>query len=246
MIRTILIEDEGKQRKYITRLVKDYFPQLTLVGQADSIQSGLKIIQELSPDLILLGSRFRDGLGFSVLRAIKDNAYKTIFFAASEDYALKALRFNVLDYILKPVTKEKLMEVINKVDARIINDLNHRISNLHARLADRSNKRIMLRTSDKLHLIAFHDIIRCEAQRNYSTFHLSSGKKITVCSPLKDYEDLLLKNGFFRIHKSHIVNLDFVETYLRADGGQIRLSEGTMLPVSDRKKASLLKIFSSI
>ncbi|MEE4256559.1 MAG: LytTR family DNA-binding domain-containing protein [Bacteroidales bacterium] len=246
MIRTILIEEEHKQRKFITRLVRDYFPQLVLVGKTNSIQSGLKIIDELSPDLILLGVIFNDGLGVSALRAIKNYAYKTIYLAASEEHAIRALRFHVLDYIIKPVTKEKLMEVINKLDARIIRELNHRLSDLYARHSGGRKKRLLLNTSDKLHLIAHHDIIRCEANRNYSNFYLTNGKKITVCSPLKDYEDLLKNHGFFRIHKSHIVNIDFIDTYFRLDGGHVLLSEGTRLPVADRKKASLLKLFKSI
>jgi len=246
MIRTILIGDEDKQRKFITGLVRDYFPQLSLVGHAAGIHSGLNIIYELSPDLILLDSRFKGRIDFSILRAIKNNAYKTIFFADSEDDAIQALRFNVLDYILKPVTKEKLMEVISKVDAHIIRELDHRLSTVHQNLLSIRKRRMVLHTSDKFHLIPFHDIIRCEANRNYSNFYLCSGRKITVCAPLKDYEKQLEEQGFFRIHKSHIVNLDFIETYTRSDGGQVQLSEGTILPVADRKKASLLKLFKSI
>jgi len=246
MILTILIEKESKQRKFITRLVKENFPQLSLVDTAHSIHSGLKIIDELSPDLILIGNPSGDECGFSVLRAIKNNAHKTIYFAVSEEDAIQALRFNVLDFIIKPVTKEKLMEVVNKLNARIINELNHRLSDLHGRLPGGRKKRLLLNTSDRLHMIPFHDIIRCEANRNYSNFHLTNGKKIMVCSPLKDYDELLERHGFFRIHKSHIVNLDFIETYYRLDGGHVILSEGTCLPVADRKKASLLRLLKSI
>lgn len=246
MIRTILIEGDRKQRKFITRMVNDHFPQLSLIGRANSIQSGLKIINKLSPDLILVSDQVTAGSGFGLLRAIKANAHRIIYLAASEEEAIQALRFNVLDFIMKPLTRGRMMEVINKVDTHIIAELNRRLSAVHQNHTSVRKMRVALRTSDKYHLIPFHDIVRCEANRNYSNFYLRSGKKITVCAPLKNYEGLLEENGFFRIHKSHIVNLDFIETYFRTDGGHVLLSEGTKLPVADRKKASLLRIFKSI
>jgi two-component system LytT family response regulator len=156
----------------------------------------------------------------------------------------KAIKFSALDYLLKPVSLPELRSAMDKAETQIIKDLNVQLAELNTNLQAINNKRIVLRTAEKLHLIPVHDIVRCEADRNYSNFFLTNGKKIIVSYPMKDYEDMLVEQGFFRLHKSHIVNLVFVETYVKSDGGYVILNDGSKLPVADRKKSSLLEIFS--
>jgi len=246
MIRTILIEDEKQQREYIAALLHDHFPLVDLVGEADGVHSGLCMLRDISPDLVLLDVRLKDGTSFDILRSLKNITFRTIFITAYEEYALQAIKFKPSGFLLKPVSLEDLREAISQASSQIIKDLNQQIVELHANLMAVKKKRIILRTSEKLHLVPVHTIMRCEANRNYSSFYLRNGKKITVCAPMKDYESLLVEQGFFRIHKSHIVNLSFIDTYVRSDGGHVLLSEGTRLPVADRKKAMLLDKFKNI
>ena len=244
MIRTIIIDDEQSNREILSSMLQDHFPKADIVGEADSVGSGLEAIRQHSPDLVLLDIRMGDGEGFDILKQLGTIDFKVIFITAFEEYALKAIKFSALDYLLKPVSLPELRSAMNKAETQIIKDLNVQLAELNTNLQAINNKRIVLRTAEKLHLIPVHDIVRCEADRNYSNFFLSNGKKIIVSYPMKDYEDMLVEQGFFRLHKSHIVNLVFVETYVKSDGGYVILNDGSKLPVADRKKSSLLEIFS--
>ena len=244
MIRALIIDDEESNRQFISGLLGEHFPKVSIVGEADGVVSGLEAIRQHSPDLVLLDIRMEDGEGFDILDQLGTIDFKVIFITAFEEYALKAIKFSALDYLLKPVSLPDLQSAIDKAENQIIRDLNVQLAELNTNLQAINNKRIVLRTAEKLHIIPVHDIVRAEADRNYAYFFLSNGKKIVVSYPLKDYEDMLVEQGFFRLHKSHIVNLTFVETYVKSDGGYVILNDGSKLPVADRKKSSLLKIFN--
>ena len=246
MIRTVLIEDDIHQRDYISSLIQNHLPQIDYIGEADSVHSGLKLITEQSPDLALMDIRLKGGTAFDILCKLGTINFKVVFVTAYEEYAMKAIKFNALDFILKPVTLEGLREAMDKANAQILANLNIQLVQLHTDLMSIKNKRIMLKTLEKLHLVPVKDLVRCEANRNYCTFYLNNGKQITVCAPLKEYEYLLEEHGFFRLHKSHIVNLNCVESYHKSDGGFVLLYDGTKLPVSDRKKPDLVEKFKKI
>jgi two-component system LytT family response regulator len=245
-MRTVLIEDDIHQREYIASLIDDHLPQIELVGVAGSVETGLHEIAERSPDLVFLDIRLKGGTAFDILCKLNSISFKVVFITAYEEYALKAIKFNALDFILKPITIEDLRTAIDKANAQIITDLNIQLVQLHTDLMSIKNKRIILRTTEKLHLVPVKDIIRCEANRNYCTFYLNDKNRITVCNPLKEFEYLLSEHGFFRLHKSHIVNLNCVESFNKSDGGFVLLSDGTRLPVADRKKADLINEFKKI
>lgn len=246
MIRVLIIDDESSQREYLAFILRNNFDNLHIVGEADGVHSGLEAINKHSPDLVFLDIRLKDGEGFDILKKLNRIDFKVIFISGFQDYAMKAVKFRPLEYLLKPVTIADLKNAIEKAKNRIIEDLKTQMADMQTNIMKVKNRRIILRTSEMIHLIPMRDIVRCEANRNYCNFFLSSGKKITVCQPMKDFEKMLTGLDFFRLHKSHIVNLKFVETFIRADGGQVVLSDGTALPVADRKKASLLEKFKDI
>lgn len=246
MIRTLIIDDEAHNRQVISDMLATHFPNVLVIGESDGVKSGLKAIQSHAPDLILLDIKMEDGDGFDLLNQVGAINFKIIFITAFEEYALKAIKFSALDYLLKPVVLDELKAAIEKAEKQLINDLQLQLAELNNNLKPNLKKRLVLRTAEKLHLIPLDEIVRCEAERNYSMFYLENGKKIIVSHPMKDYEEILTEQGFFRVHKSHIVNLSFVDSYVKADGGYVVLKDKTELPVSMRKKNQLIELFENL
>ena len=244
MLRTLIIDDELSNRQYISGLLEKHFSNVEVVGEADGVATGIEAIHTYSPDLVLLDIRMEEGEGFDILSQMGTIDFKIIFITAFEEYALKAIKFSALEYLLKPVTLQDLKKAIEKAERQVIRDLHVQLAELNTNLQSINNKKIVLRSVDKLLIIPVQDIVHAEADRNYSNFFTKNGKKITVSYPLKDYEDMLIEQGFFRIHKSHIVNLSCIESYVRSDGGYVTLNDGSNLPVADRKKAALLEIIN--
>ena len=223
MINALIIDDEKNNRVKIRELIETHCPNLTIAGEADGVGSGLLAIQEHAPELVFLDIRMGDGDAFDLLDQISNVNFKVIFITAYEEYALKAIKFSALDYLLKPVIPEELKAAVAKAEKQIVKDLNYQLSELSNNLRQVKNKRIVLKTLDKLHFIPVQEIIRCEAEKNYTTFYITEGRKIVMSGSLRDYEDILAEQGFYRLHKSHIVNLNFVESFEKSDGGTVLL-----------------------
>jgi len=246
MIRILIIDDEKSNREMITDLLEENIPNVQIIGEADGVKSGIESIRKLTPDLVLLDVKMGDGDAFDLLNLIGNINFKIIFITAYEEYALKAIKFSALDYLLKPVVLQELKSAIEKAEKQLLRDLNIQIVELSNNIQPSRKKRIVLRTTEKLHLIPVTDIIRLEAERNYSMFFLANGEKIIVSGPMKDYEDILCEQGFFRLHKSHIVNLFFVKSFVKSDGGHVVLSDGVQLPVAMRKRNQLIAMFDKL
>ena len=246
MIRTIIIDDEENNRQMISDLLENYCPKVQKIAEADGVGSGVKAIQQYHPDLILLDIKMDDGDGFDLLEKLGSIDFKVIFITAYEEYAVKAFKFSAIDYLLKPVDPDDLVEAIEKAETQILKDLKYQLSTLTENLQSDKKKTLVLRTSDKIHYLNTKNIIRCESDRNYTLFYLNNGQRIVVSNPVKDYEEILDNHGFFRIHKSHLVNLSFVESYIKGDGGYLLLKDKSKLPVSLRKKEILLEKLANL
>jgi len=246
VIRTTIIDDERENREIISSLLYKHFPNIDVIGTADGVSTGYDLIRKHSPDLVLLDIKMEDGLAFDLLNHLGYIDFKIIFISAYEEYALKAIKFSALDYLLKPISIKELKAAIEKAEKQIIKDLQLQIVELNNNLHPVNDKRIVLRTFDQLHLIPVKKIVRCEADRSYCKFFLQNGKEIMISYPMKEYEDLLVEQGFIRLHKSHLVNLSFIESYVKSEGGSVILSDGSCIPVSERKKSLLMKLINEI
>ncbi len=246
MIRTLIVDDEANNRRNLRELLENHFPNMEVVGDADGVTTGLEAIIKNSPELVLLDIRLKDGDAFDLLNELGQITFKIIFITAYEEYALKAIKFSALDYLLKPVRLEDLREAIAKAESQILKELNLQLAELSNNLQPSQSKRIVLRTADKLHFIPVTEIMRCEADRNYTTFFLAESRKIVVSGTMREYEDILSEQGFYRLHKSHIVNLSFIQSYEKADGGTVILTDGTHVPVAMRKKNQLIELFNKL
>ena len=242
MLKTVVIDDEPKARETIINILGLGPSNVSVVGEAEDVKSGYEVTNRLNPDVVLLDINLPDGTGFDLLKKFDKIPFKIIFITAHEEYAVRAFKFSALDYILKPVTAgdlflaiEKANEAIQKEDTEI--KLSAFLSNLN------KIKKIVLKTAESIHIINIREIIRCEADINYTTFHLLNGEKLLVSRPLKEYSEMLEPMGFYRTHQSHLVNLDHILRYDKMDGGHLVLIDESIVPVSIRKKDELFELF---
>ena len=248
MLRTIIIDDEEHQRLNIDKMVKLYCPDLSVIAYANGVKTGVEAVKKYGPELVLLDINLDDGSGFDLLDALQPINFKIIFITAFDHYAIKAFRFNALDYLLKPIDPDELCRAASKAATIMQNDFNTQIANLQKFIQsdDKNHKKIIIKTHDNIYLVPVQDIFYCQSDNNYTRFHLSGHKQIMVSATLKEYEDLLSDSGFFRIHKSYLINMKRITRFERAEGGSVVLEGNIKIPVASRKREELLAILERL
>lgn len=245
MISIAVVDDEARARETIIDILGLSPVELSIVGEADSVNSAYELIVSKSPDLILLDINLPDGTGFDLLKKFDKVLFKVVFITAHQEYALKAFKYSAVDYIMKPITAAELLGAVENVNDGLNKEetalkLNTLLLNLE------KLKKIVLKTAESIHIINVSQIIRCEADVNYTTFFLADGKKLMVSKPLKEYDELLGTAGFFRTHQSHLVNLEHISRYDKTDGGYLVMDNNVIVPVSVRKKDQLFDLFEKL
>ncbi len=249
MINAIIIDDEELGRTLLGNILNKYCKNVNIVGQASSAKDGFELINNVSPDLVFLDIEMPGGSGFDLLEKITDKNLGIIFTTAYNQYAVKAFKFNAIDYLLKPINIEELIASVNKVtDKKSTTNFKSSIKNLIENYNSPNSKtnKIALPTQDGLEFVEIKDIIRCEADGKYTFCFLSSGKRLHSTRGLKDFEEQLSSYNFCRIHHAHLVNLDHIKNYFKGEGGYILMSNGDNVTVSKRKKEVFLKQLNKI
>ncbi len=248
MISTLIIDDELHIREMISQIIKDHCPEIEVIASTGSVHESVQAIQNLNPDLILLDIKMPDGTGFDLLQKLETIDFKIIFITAYEEHAIKAFQFSAIDYLLKPIDPQELVQGIQKAIHAIHAEMSLKLSTLFGHLSpnDSGEKKIILKTSDNIHLIKINDIIHLDSDQNYTAFHFKDNKSITVSRTLKDYEDLLIEFGFFRVHKSHLINIHYIDRFEKAEGGTVVMSNQSRIPVASRKRDQLLELFEKM
>lgn len=248
MIRTLIIDDEAHMRDSLEKLLIKHCPQVKVIGSANGVCSGVMAIKELNPDAVLLDVQLGDGTGFDLLAAFSPIAFKVIFITAYENYALQAFRFSAVDYLVKPVNPLMLVGAIEKAVELIQDHFNIQVKVLEENLKASQNqqKKIIIKTTDNIYLLEVKDIISCESDDCYTTLHSANGDHIMVSKTLKEYEDLLSGLGFYRVHKSWLINLSHIRRFERQDGGSIVLTNNMKIPVASRKKDEMLDLLEKM
>ncbi len=253
MINAILIEDDQNLREGMKKLLTLFAPTIKIIGEADSVASGIVAMDTLRPQVVFLDIQLNDGTGFDILeKAAEKNSAITshiVFITAHEQYAIKAFRFSALDFLLKPVDPDELQKVIQKIEKVVDgkNDFSHidlLLENIRKNVDN--FKRIALSTSDGIHLFDISDIIRCESEDNYTKFYIKNHKPILISKTLKEYEELLAEHNFERIHQSHLINLKYLKSYIKSDGGYVVMADGSRLAISQRKRERLQNILRTM
>lgn len=245
-IKTIIIDDEPYVRSHIKDLASDLFVnKLEIIGTADSVVSGIKLINETQPDLVLLDVHLGDGTGFDILSAVNNKNINVIFITGFDNNAIKAIKVGALDYILKPIDEDEFIEAIEK--AIKLTEKNPNIEKLIEVSQDFfegvKEKRVILKTSDTVYVVYEKDIIYCKSDGNYTTFYTLKNEKILISKPLKLIEEILSPQVFIRCHQSYIINKSHVLKYNKS--GILILNGEYKVPVSSRRKDyTLEKVFN--
>lgn len=248
-MRVVIIDDEPLARNTLINIINTNHPSLEVLGEADAVQSAIKLIEQTKPELIFLDIDLKDGSGFDLLNLLDKIDFKIIFITAHQEYAIKAIKFSAFDYILKPISALELSDAVlraQREDAQEAINLKFDVLKNNNLLSDSATRKLVLKTSDSIHLVVISDIIRCEADNNYTTFYLTDKTKIVISKGLKEYEDLLTEYGFFRVHQSHLINVKEIKRFEKKDGGFLVLSDDSQIPVSQRKKQKLLDLFHNL
>jgi two-component system, LytTR family, response regulator len=248
MLRTVIIDDEAHVRETLTRLLVMHCPQVKVVGEAFSVASGLKIIKDLNPQLVLLDIKMDDGSGFDLLRQIEVIDFKVIFITAYEKYAVQAFKFAAIDFLLKPVNPEELADAVMRAENLVQEHFNSQLQAMQENLRTdiRQKKKIVLKTLDNIFLVDMQDITHCESDGCYTTVHFSHDDKIIISKNLGEFEEMLGESGFYRVHKSYLINLVHIKRFEKQEGGYIILTGGDKVPVASRKREELLELFEKL
>lgn len=248
MKTAVIIDDEKQARETIKKIIDTFKIPVFVVGEAGNKEEAIKTILETNPDIILLDVMLGEIKSFDVLKELNQITAKIIFISGYNEFAIEAFKFSAIDYLLKPVEPTEFKNAILKATQQLKSEqaslkLDVLLNNL---MATNQDKKMVLQTLNKTYIIKVQDILRCESSNNYTQFSLKNGEKILVSKPIKTYEDLLCNLNFFRVHKSHLVNLNYVKGVLKKDGGFLELMNKEVIPISSRKKEKLNSVINSL
>lgn len=239
-MKVIIVDDEISIRNSIKSILDNKHPDIEIIDSVANVSDGYNAVLRNKPDLLFLDVEMPDGTGFDLMEKLIPVDFKVVFITGHQEYALRAIKMSALDFILKPFGEEDIDNSVLKAREAINRDEEYiKFQTLKENLeGNRVLKRIVLPTSDNLHLVSISDIVRAEADSNYTRFIISDGQKIMVSRTIKEFDNLLSGSGMIRVHQSHLVNIIFVDKYIKRDGGCLQLKDGTKIPVSQnlRKK----------
>lgn len=248
MIKAVIIDDEPRARNLLKGMISQELDgQITVVGEADDVTSGLQAIAEHQPDLVFLDIQMHEGTGFDLLKQLPKTNFEVIFITAYDQYAVEAFRFSAFGYLLKPIKTNELRSVVNRLQdqlQRLKAGTNSRLKVLVENYGDDKRiKKLVINNINGFDVSALEEIICLQGDGNYTNFILTNGKKVITSKTLGEYEELLHEHGFYRIHQSTIVNLRHVVKYHKGIGGKVELSDGKCFALSRHRKPAFLKRF---
>jgi two-component system, LytTR family, response regulator len=249
MITAIIIDDERNSRDSLRKLIERYCPQVQVIAEADGCQSGIEVIRNHNPDVVFLDVQMSDGSGFNLLEALGIVYFEVIFITAYDQYAIQAIRFSALDYLLKPVIPEELenaVQTLTRVKERRM--VNKKIDVLldSIKHPEKHPGKLVLHTADKIHVVDTTSIVHCESDDYYTRLYLNDGKQIMISKTLKEVEEMLKDFPFIRTHKSHLVNTAYIRSFDKDSGGALILEGGIRIPVARRKRDTIFGLLHGL
>lgn len=246
-LKAIIIEDEEASRNVLRSYISSYCKNVVLLGEASNIIEGEKLIKEFNPQLVFLDIEMPFGNGFDLLDKLDEIDFEVVFITAYSNYAIRALNLSAAYYLLKPIDIDELVSAVDKVTDTIQNReefSNTQILAENLKAVTNKDQKIVFPQMDGFEVVQISNIIRAEASDNYTTFYLVDGKKYLLSKTLKYYEDMLVGLGFFRSHKSHLINIIHVLKYIKGKSGQAVMSDESIALVSSKAKKDFIKLFS--
>ena len=243
----IIVEDMPQAVAVLQADLATYCPEVEVIGVAPSVVAAAKLLRAQQPDIIFLDILLGDGTGFDLLEIVPNLTSRIIFVTASEEFALRAFRYAAIDYLLKPIEPELLMEAVQRASTQLTGQ-RESINVLKEAIAqpDVLPTRLSLHTSNRIFVVEVAAIVRLEGEDNYTTFYMQNGNKILVSKTLKHYERLLDVHGFMRVHQSHLVNFQYVTSLDYYEGYTLVLQNGDKIPVARRKKGEVVSRFDQM
>lgn len=247
-MKILIIDDEAQQRSLTKSLLQTYFPDITIIDEADTLKTGIEAVKRYTPDLLLLDIDLGDGTGFDLLQHIKPVSCQVIFITAYNDQAIKAFKFSALDYLLKPLDPEELVTAIQKAQQYYsVNQQQTQLDILFQQIQQGDTlKKIILKDSENIYIVEVANIVRLEAEKNYTTFFLADSQQLVISKTMKEYEDILENKGFFRCHQSHLINLNYLSRIDKRDGGMLVMKDQSIIPLATRRKESLMQLLNKM
>lgn len=242
-LKAVIVDDEKHARENLSGLLSEYCPAIKVIGEAADSSTAEELINELNPDILFLDIRLSNTTGFELLGKLKSRDFGVIFVTAYDNYALKAIKFSAVDYILKPINHKELIEAVKKFTRKVESErksiqLELLIENLSN---ERAFKHLGVNTEDRIELLLVKKIIRLQGESNYTRIFMEGGKPVLVSKTLVEFEELLRDLGFLRVHKTHLVNIDCVKSIEKNGDTKLLLNDGTIVPVSRRRKAEVIE-----
>jgi two-component system, LytTR family, response regulator len=244
VLKAILVDDELNSLQNLQIKIQEYCPSVKVVAQSQNPEEAIQLILQHKPDVVFLDIEMPRMSGFKMLEQIPEADFEVIFITAYNHYAIHAIRISAFDYLVKPVSIEELQHTVERLGNIAGKKTRERVELLKKNLANPKSQEdhTAIPTQDGLEFIQIKQIIRVESSSNYSKLILQNGQQILVTRQLKDFEELLQDYRFYRVHHSHLINLNYIAKYVRGDGGQITMRNGDVIDVSRRKKEVFLKL----
>jgi two-component system LytT family response regulator len=243
-ITAIIIDDEPNNVQNLQTILQGHCPAVTVISTALNVDDGIAAIWQHQPQLIFLDIQMPGKNGFEVLKAFPAANFEVIFITAYDQYGIQAIKFSALDYLLKPINIAELKNAVEKARQKLLaKDKDSKLENLLAymQLGKKEIPKIALPTLQEIRYVKVDEISRCEASDNYTKFYTTADEQLLVCKTLKDFAELLQPHDFVRTHQSHLVNIHFVKSFLKEDGGALLMKDGTKIPIS-RQNKDLVKL----
>ena len=246
-IKTVIVEDEERSQATLIKLLKDHCPAVKVIGVASNVAEAVQIIDEKKPQMVFLDIALPDGDGFNVLEGVDFDEFEVIFVTAYDKYAIRAFEFSALHYLLKPINHIELQIAVKRFRTRqesADDNLSEKIQTLRDNI-NSDQQKLMLPTLQGYEIIDLEDIIRFEANHNYTECFLVNNQKLMVSKPLINFENILTDLQFARVHNKHLVNLKYVKKYIKGQGGSLKMTDDSEINVSKSRKNEFLDKLSS-
>lgn len=241
MYKTIIVEDEHRIREALSIMLEmEARDQVQIIGYAENVEDARKLIDRLRPDLVFMDIMLSDGTAFDVLQHLSYRSFHLVFTTAYEQHAVRAFKYSAIDYLLKPIDPQDLKMAIDRItdlQERVMAD--RQLAELQQNMTKAPDK-IVLPTQEAMYVVKLDQIVRCETSGSYTKFYIADGREIIVSKPMKSYEDILMAPDFYRIHHSHLININCIESYSRE--GMVRMNDKTEVPIARAKKDQFFKL----
>jgi two-component system, LytTR family, response regulator len=243
-MKAVIIDDEKDSRQIMESYLTKYCPEVKIMALGESVATGLKIIREHNPDIVFLDIEMPYGNGFDLLDQVGEITFETVFVTAFDNYAIQALNQSAAYYLLKPVSIDELVNAVSKIaKERSGKDYVGHAKMLLENRQSGATQKVMLPTMEGFEIVNISTIQYCEAVDNFTRFHVEGRTPLLICRTLKYFEDVLKEYRFLRIHRSHLINPEFVVRYNKGKGGSVTMKDGKELEISPAKKGEFLELF---